>query len=321
MGQFTFGIMGAAKIANKFCDAVKQIEGCSVIAVASKSMERAKDFCDKNKIPAAYDSYEQMLEEAKPDAVYIAVTSDAHFELTMLCLSKRVPVLCEKAMFLSSAQAQEAFDLAKREGIFVMEAMWSRFLPAVQKAKQWYAEGRVGKAACVDSAIGFVAEKNNENRYYSKALGGGAAFDLTVYAYEIPVFVIGRPVDHVQAAAVFSESGVDVTDCVIFRMGEVLGTLRTSFAATLDQQMSIYGDMGRIVLPNPHFASEAFCYDKDGNLTEHFKDEETTNGFVYEIKETIRCVQEGKTESEIVPFETTLDCARLFDRIMESGTV
>ncbi|BDF46523.1 hypothetical protein CE91St56_36460 [Lachnospiraceae bacterium] len=106
MKNFKFAIMGAGNIANKFCDAVKRMEDCEVAAVASKSMDRAENFAEKNGIKAAYDSYEKMLAEEKPDCVYIAVTQDAHFALCMLCLDYKTPVLCEKAMFLNSAQAE-----------------------------------------------------------------------------------------------------------------------------------------------------------------------------------------------------------------------
>ena len=144
MKNFRFAIMGAGNIANKFCDAVKRMGDCEVAAVASKSMERAQGFAEKNGIKAAYDSYEKMLAEEKPDCVYIAVTQDAHYALCMLCLDYKTPVLCEKAMFLNSAQAEEVLSRAEKEKVFVMEAMWSRFLPAIKMAKQWMDEGKIG---------------------------------------------------------------------------------------------------------------------------------------------------------------------------------
>lgn len=141
--KFRFGIMGAGNIAGKFCDAVSRIPDCEVAAVSGKSEERAARFAQENGIPTSYGNYEQMLEKERLDCVYIATMPNTHFELCMLCLKHRVPVLCEKAMFQSEKQAQEAFGQARRDGIFMMEAMWSRFLPAVRQAKAWLEEGRI----------------------------------------------------------------------------------------------------------------------------------------------------------------------------------
>ena len=233
MKNFKFAIMGAGNIANKFCDAVKRMEDCEVAAVASKSMDRAENFAEKNGIKAAYDSYEKMLAEEKPDCVYIAVTQDAHFALCMLCLDYKTPVLCEKAMFLNSAQAEEVFTRAEKEKVFVMEAMWSRFLPAVKMAKQWMEEGKIGTPSFIDTAIGFLAPVDKDNRYYSPKLGGGAAYDITVYAYELTTFMIERPAEDVQVSAVWSDTGVDISDQVTIRYPGLLASLRTSFAAAL----------------------------------------------------------------------------------------
>ena len=228
-------IMGAGNIANKFCDAVKRMEDCEVAAVASKSMDRAENFAEKNGIKAAYDSYEKMLAEEKPDCVYIAVTQDAHFALCMLCLDYKTPVLCEKAMFLNSAQAEEVFTRAEKEKVFVMEAMWSRFLPAVKMAKQWMEEGKIGTPSFIDTAIGFLAPVDKDNRYYSPKLGGGAAYDITVYAYELTTFMIERPAEDVQVSAVWSDTGVDISDQVTIRYPGLLASLRTSFAKVIHE--------------------------------------------------------------------------------------
>lgn len=335
--NFRFAIMGAGNIANKFCDAVKLLENCEVAAIASKSMERARAFADKNGIKSAYDSYEKMLVEEKPDCVYIAVTSNAHYELSMLCLKYSVPVLCEKAMFLNAEQAKEVFALARRKNVFVMEAMWSRFLPAVKKAKEWVESGRIGEPVYGRIAIGFHAAEDPENRYFSPNLGGGAAYDLTVYCYEIMTWLIDWDVEVVNAAAVIGETGVDVTDHVVLRFTkslkgeksheatvtpcpyEMLASCESTFLADLGEELTLYGRDGKLVIPKPHFASEAFLYNKEGQCAEHYRDEITKNGFVYEAAEAADCIRNGRIESQTVPHSLTLACAELFDRLMENS--
>ena len=316
MDKFRFAIMGAGKIAVKFCEAVGLLEDCEVAAVASKSAKRAERFADANHVGGHYDSYERMLVEEKPDCVYIAVTPDAHYELSMLCLKYKVPVLCEKAMFLNSAQAEEVFARARETGVFVMEAMWSRFLPTVKKVREWIDKGKIGKLSFMDISIGFLAAPDPESRFLNAALGGGAAFDVTVYVYEIADFYMHRKPDEVQVAAVWGPTGVDVTDHVVLRYGDVMASLTGSFAADLDGKAVIYGDGGKIVMAHPHHGSEAFLYPSDGGEAVYFHDTDTQNGFVYEIQEAMDCIRAGKVESEVVPHSLTLDCARLFDRIM-----
>ena len=145
MSTFRFAIMGAGNIAHQFCDAVTLVEDCEVSAIASKDLGRAQKFAEECSVAHAYDNYEQMLIEEKPDCVYIAVTPNDHFRLTMLCLEHHVPVLCEKAMFTNSAEAKAVFEKAEKDQTFVMEAMWSRFLPAVNQVKKWAAEGKIGR--------------------------------------------------------------------------------------------------------------------------------------------------------------------------------
>ncbi len=316
MSTFRFGIMGAADIANKFCDAVRHIENCSVVAVSSKSMERAKAFAEKNHIDAAYDSYEEMLVQEKPDAVYIAVTTNAHYELCKLCLVHNIPILCEKTMCIGSKETEEVLNLAKEKGIFCMEAMWSRFLPAIRKVREWCRQGRIGELRFGDINVGFQPAKDYNNRFYNKALGGGAALDLTVYCYEIMTYLIEEPILEMHTMSNFAESDVDISNVISLRYQNAMACLKGSIAAHYEEKLQLFGEEGTICVPSPHFASEAYLYDRQGKLLEHFVDKETPNGFVYEIQETMACVQAGKVESEVVPHALTLEYARICDQLM-----
>lgn len=166
--------------------------------------------------------------------------------------------------------------------------------------------------------IGFVAPDDKENRYFNPKLGGGATKDITVYAYEITTFILNQAIKNISVSATWSDTGVDVTDHVAICFEDTFADLLTSFVAQLEEQMVIYGRFGKIVLPHPHYASEAYLYGNDGELKEHFVDQETKNGFVYEIQDAIRCIQAGKLESDVVPWKDTLACAKLFDKINAS---
>ena len=160
MNVFRFGIMGAGGIANKFCEAVSLLDNCEVCAISSKSCDRAKNFAAKHGLNKYYGSYIEMLEAEKPDCVYIAVTPNDHYRLTMMCVERGIPVLCEKAMFQNSDEAHKIFEAAAKNNVFVMEAMWSRFLPAVNKAKTWIDNGEIGIPEISQFSIGFAAPED-----------------------------------------------------------------------------------------------------------------------------------------------------------------
>lgn len=313
--QFRFGIMGAGNIAERFCDAVRKQGEAVVAAVASRSMERAIAFADKQGIPRAYDSYEQMLREEQLDGVYVAVTTNAHYQLTMLCLDYHVPVLCEKAMCLNSRDAEEIFARSEKSGVFVMEGMWSRFLPKMNQVRKWLSEGAIGKVTLVTCGIGFNAPKDMENRYYNPRLGGGAIYDILVYCYDIATYFFDQPPIRRLCTSDWSLSGVDRTDVVVLRYPDCLVQLTATFEGDIQEEMVFYGERGRIVLPHPHYAPECWLY-VEGQDPVCYAEDKEDNGFVYEISEMIRCVRQGNVESSIAPHRMTVEASRLYDEIL-----
>lgn len=316
MFQFRYAIMGAASISNKFADAVSHIDGACVCAIAARDLSRAQDFAARHGIPAAYGDYEEMLIKEKPDGVYIGVVTSKHFELTMLCLKHKIPVICEKAMFVNSAEARECFEYAKSQNTFCMEAMWSRFLPAINKAKSWIDEGRIGKVGFVSANIGWVCPVDADNRFYSKALGGGASYDLLVYSYELSTYLVDDEIIDEKLSVVWTDTGVDASEQVTltFKNGAI-ASLAASITSLLEEKIVVCGDKGMIEIPKAHFAEEAHLYNTSRQLVESFKDIVTPNGFVYEARELIDCVNAGKLESDVIPHKVTLDACELYDRI------
>lgn len=312
--MFKFAILGAGKIAVKFVEAAR-LAGCDVAAVASRSAERAQTFAAEHGISGAYGDYAQLLDSEHIDCAYIATIPATHYELTRMCLERGIPVLCEKAMFCNLREAEAAFELAASRRTFAMEALWSKFLPANVCARRWLREGAIGAPVFCDVSIGFRAPADDANRYFNPALGGGAALDITVYAYELTAFMLDNEPEVTDVQVARHRTGVDASESIALRSGDCLCSLRTSFMAPLNEGLTLTGERGTIRVPHPHFASEAMLYDESGALVEHFKDELTRNGFVYEIEEVVRCIRAGDIESQVQPHSATLACARLFDRI------
>lgn len=311
MRQFTFGIIGAGGIARQFCDAVRRIEGAEVIAVASKSMERAEAFAEREMIPTVFENYEEMLKHARPDAVYIATTHNFHADNIRLCLSYGIPVLCEKPMVLNSADAKELFALAKEKNVLLMEAMWSRYLPHIQKAKEWIQSGKIGTLRLANCVVGFYGERNPHNRVFSKDLAGGALYDIGVYTIELMTYLIGQKLNEAQVMTQLTSTGVDGSNVISMRFETCTAALQSTVMASPMQHLTINGENGYIFIPNSNVGHEAFLY-QNGKLSEHFE-QNYPNGFVWEIEDFISCVKAGKLESDTVPCADTVECAAIFD--------
>jgi len=319
MSDFRFAIMGAGNIAHKFADAARRLEGCTLCAVASSSLERAESFAQQEGIPAFYGSYEEMLKIEKPDCVYIATVTSRHFALAELCARYRVNVLCEKAMFNDYNEATRFDELAKEAGIFWMEAMWSRFLPANIRAREAIREGFIGDVCYCDVEIGFKAPEGSDNRYFSPKLGGGAARDITVYAYEISHWLLDSEEEASYVHTTFADTGVDAADAVLVKLKNGIPvTIKTSFVSSYSNELTVQGTDGVLVIPNPHYASGFCTYRTKGEpASGSFRDEVTQNGFVYEAEEVVRCIRAGLTESPVVPHKDTIAFAKLTSRILE----
>ncbi len=309
MKKTRFALLGAGNIAGIFADAVRQSGLGEVVSVASRSGERARAFAQAHGIAASYGDYAQMLASEPCDCAYIGTIPSTHAALCRLCLEHNLPVLCEKAMFQTYAEAAEISALAKAKGLFLMEGLWSKFLPAIRTAKSWLAQGRIGQAQFVDVAIGFAAPKAPDGRYFNPALGGGAALDITVYAFELLTYLLPLPwqVEDVRVAR--GQTGTDDSEVLVLRAGQCLATLRTSMLADLDDHLTVYGDEGRLTIPCPHMAREV------STLTEHYTDTQTQNGLVYEVEEVVRCLSEGRTQSETQPMRATMEYAKVVDMI------
>lgn len=311
--MFKLGIVGAGGIAAKMCNAARISGTVEVAAVASKDLGRARAFAAKNGIPAFYGNYAEMLENQPLDGIYVATTHNFHHENILLCLRHGLPVLCEKPLALTEQQAREDFALAGEKGLFLMEAMWSRFLPAVQQARAWVQAGHIGTVQSASYHFGFVGRPGT--RIYDKALAGGALYDVGVYGIETLTWLVNQPLRGATATCHCNEEGVDVTDVVTLRFDACVASVHCSIGAQLPPRAEVFGSEGRIVLPPPAFdATKAVLIDNGGG--EEVFDSPHENGFVYELEHFAAGVQNGLPYSDVMPPEDTIACAAIFDTVL-----
>lgn len=314
MSVFKFGIMGAGNIANRFCDAVRRINGdIQVAAVSSKSEERAKSFAEKNDIPHYYAGYENMLSSEELDAVYIATTNNFHYSDCILAIEHGLPVLCEKPLMMSSGEARKVFKRAEEKNVFVMEGMWSRFIPCVQKAHEWISSGRIGTVKIANYLGGINAPE--DHRIYVPELGGGAMYDLAVYPFEIVTYLVNQKLVDYKYSIRWLNSQIDENDSLILNFEECDATIQSSLHTRIPSPSGFYGTEGFIQMEKTHMASKVSLYDEAFNLVESFE-HPCENGFEWEIEHVRDCVRSGLIESPIMPWKDTLLCAKVFDRCL-----
>ncbi len=316
MIMIRFGIIGAGDIARKFADAVRQILDGEVIAVASKSMERARAWAQEEQVETYYGDYESLLANPQVDAVYIATTTNAHYENILECLRAGKHVLCEKSLVRSFREAQEVCKLAEEKQLFLMEAMWTRFLPKIIKAKEWIGAGRIGRVKLMQATIGWRADPVYNKRLFEPELGGGSLFDLGIYPLEILPYLVDEKIQDIQFYKKDYPTGVDDIVNMNLKLENCFANMQCSFTTKLPEDAYIYGEEGYIRIPKMHYGNQAFLYNAGDEIVEQFTGG-NENGFVYEVEEVIRCIGNGQTESQVCPHSMTMEAARWIEAVLQ----
>jgi len=312
-----FGILGAGDIARKFLDAVRQTADGEVVAVASRDQNRAKAWAEKEGLDTYYGSYGELLSDSRIDAIYIATTTNAHYENILQCLQAGKHVICEKSLVRSYGEAKEVCGLAREKGLFLMEAMWSRFLPKTTTARNWIAEGRIGKIHLMQATIGWKADKIYNKRLFLPELGGGALYDIGIYPLELLPYLANQKILDVQPLMKRYSTGVDDIASLNLQLEDCFANIQCSFTTKLPEDAYIYGEEGYIRIPKIHYGNKAFLYNHGDEIIDSFEGG-LENGFVYEAEEAIRCIAKGQTESSVCPHEMTLDAAKWIDQVLQS---
>lgn len=316
MNTINWGIIGAGNISTRFSKVLAGESGMAVRAIYNRHIGRALALAENFPGCAVFDRVEDVLAVEGLDVIYIGLTNDMHLPVALQCLRAGKAVLCEKPMALNAGDARQMISLAREKNVLLMEAMWTRFLPVYGKVKEWIDSGRIGKVRMVDASFCYRWAFDAGHRLYRKDMGGGALYDIGVYAVEFITGLLGRP-DAVESAAYFGPSGVD-EQCVVNLLysSGIIGTAISSIASAAPARAHIYGEKGSIVLPVDFFrAKEALLYAEDGSLAERF-DDQFDDGFIYQIRHVGGLVRAGKTQSDIMPLSDTLDCAMIFDAVL-----
>lgn len=318
MSDIRFGIIGTGNIASKFAAACTMTPGACPAAVSSRNMENGRRFAAENQIEKVYCGAQELVQAPDIDIVYVATPHPSHFENCMLALKAGKHVLCEKPMATKKADAAALFAEAKKRGLFLMEGMWSRFLPNSIRAKEWITSGRIGNVNFIDGIFSFAVDPQNPKpRLVDPALGGGSMFDLGVYTVEMASYYAGANPLNFEGFARDYCPGTDAAAAMVLSYPNgILSTLRTGITCEAPVMMTIVGDKGYIELPRFYLGNEVRLFEGD-RLTERYHEEFVLpKGFQWQIAAVCGYLHNGITESPVVPAADTIATADVLEQMM-----
>lgn len=316
MKTIKWGIIGAGRISSSFAAALNSMKDSELVAIAARDIDRANMFADRFHVKKAYGSYEELAKDPEVEVIYIGTPHTEHKANSALCIMNGKAVLCEKPFTLNEKDSQYLISLAREHKVFLMEAMWTKFLPVTKMVKKWLQDKRIGEVKHFKVSFGYYAEFDWNNRLFNPEVAGGALLDVGIYPITYVIHMLDKLPDQVISSAVLGESNVDEQNVIIFKYKEgILADLSSAVSADTGKDAVIVGDKGKIIVPNFWMASSAQLYDDKGNLLESFLEPHLENGYEYEAEEVNRCLRDGKTESDVVPLQDTLEIIKVMDKI------
>jgi dihydrodiol dehydrogenase / D-xylose 1-dehydrogenase (NADP) len=307
-------VLGCGGIARKFIADMAFVPDGVVAAVASRSIERAADFAAQYSITKHYGSYSEAAADPNIDAVYIATPHPMHLGDALMCIENGKAVLCEKPLTVNARQATEMIAAARDKKTFLMEAMWTRFVPATSRFIELIESGVIGDVRRADIDFGFFIDVPQSHRIFNPDLGGGALLDIGVYAASMASLIFKTQPQNITAAMSAADTGVDINDSICFDYGNgLLASIGLSCSSFMPIEAIVSGTKGYIKLCSPFYCSGRIEIHKD-NTTTIYDIPVKGGGYCYQIQHVCQCIKEAKTQSKIMPLEESLQIIKTLDR-------
>ena len=316
-----WGIMGAGIIARKMADALATSPYNTLHAIASKNPERARIFADEFQIENSL-TYSEIVNDSEIDVIYVATTHNYHFENAKKALLHDKHVLVEKAFTVNARQAKELVQIARERKLFLMEAIWVRFLPSLIKLKQLLHNQAIGEPQVVTISFGGFVGPKYEKRLKDPALAGGVTLDMGIYPISFVCYILGEIPIEIKSMTKFSSLGVDEISHYMFRFPNgCIANISTSYNLKMKNLATIYGDKGYIEFPQFQTGEKFTLFKHNGTNdvqeTISISENHAENGFIYQIDEVSRCIKNAEFESEIIPLDETVAIMEVMDTMRE----
>lgn len=301
-----WGIIGPGRIADAVAPDFAHVDGAELVAVASRSAERAADFARRHGIGRVHTGYRAILDDPDVDVVYIATPHPQHRAVALAALDAGKAIMVEKTFTVSSVGTREIAAVARDRGVFAMEAMWTRFFPAVVRLRELLAEGAVGEVRSVQADLGVRNRTSADDRFLSPELGGGALFDLGVYVVSFAQMVLGDP-SRIAASGALASTGVDLEESIVLGWPDGRNAaLQVSLQSAMPGSARVVGTEGWIEVPPRFHHPDRIVLHAHGREPEEIVLPATGRGYAHEIEEVTRRVAAGETESPTMPLADTV---------------
>jgi predicted dehydrogenase len=319
--RYKWGILAAGKMSAKFTRGLKLLDNVELYAVGSRDLQRSKNFADEFGFKKYYGSYEELAADNDVEIIYIASPHSFHYEHTLLCLKNKKAVICEKAFALNSRETDAMIEEAAKQNVFLMEALWPQFQPMYLKAKKILQSGEPGKIIHLDARFSFQAPFNPADRKFNLSLGGGSLLDIGIYPIIDALYFMGIP-DEICAKASFSETGSEDSISIIFYYSDGrMATLFSSFRTAGGIGCDFFCENGNLHFSRGRDMSQRLNVELNGKDTKEYSLLPDGMGYQYEAAEVMKCLDEGKHESDIVPLSFSRDLMSTLDRIRHSAGI
>lgn len=316
-----WGILGPGHIAHKFAQDLLTLPDAQLYAVASTDQQRADEFARQYGAPHAFGSYDGLLTLPDVDVVYIATPHVKHYDNALMLLNGGISVLGEKPFAMNLGQVRGMVDLARTKNTFLMEALWSRFMPTLLKANQLVNDGAIGTVTGVRADFGFKAPFLPDKRLFNKALGGGSLLDIGIYPLFWSYFMLGMP-QTIKATATFGTTGVDEQCGMVltYPTGQ-LAILDSTLRAKTPCEALVYGTDGLIRVHSRWHETTGLTLEREGREPETFTADRSTFGYDYEAQHVMDCLAQGLTESPVWSLDDSLNLMTLLDSVRDEAGI
>lgn len=306
-------ILGTGNIAHSMARTIQAVEKAEFYAVASRSLDSAQEFAKEFDIPAAYGSYDELIDDPKIELVYIATIHPLHYELSKKLLEKGKSVLCEKPFAMNRAQAEDLFKIAKENNAFICEAVWTRFFPWVSDVQELINSGELGSPKLLDAKFGF---KSSSPRLNELKLGGGAMFDMGIYNITAADLLFGDDFDIADTSCILSDNGVDLHNFTMLKYPDgKCAYLTSSIDMSLNSRITVYCENGYIEIIGPSNWKTVNVFDGKKNLIREIKPDVIT-GYTFELEACIEAIEKGKSECAEITHDKTLFVMGVMDELL-----
>lgn len=318
---YNWGILGLGNIAHKFAQAIDAIDNGVLYAVGSRTVDKAEKFANQYNINQWYGSYDDLIRDEDVEIVYISTTHNLHYELAKKSIEAGKHVLCEKPVTINSRQFEELRELAVSKKVFFMEALWTRFLPHMERAMEFIEQEKIGEIKFIKADFGIKIHPDPEGRLLNLKLGGGSILDIGIYPIFLSLQLLGYP-DKIVVDVIKGATGADESCNIsfVYKNG-AMASLSSTFRVNTETSADIAGTKGRIKMNRMFFMPTSISVNIEGESTSHHEFNVIKNGYEYEAIEVMECLDKGLTESPKLPLSFTSQLMRLLDEVRKEAEV